>query len=203
MADKENQFSRMYKIDVSEYMDKKGKFNYLSWPYAVKTLREHDETATWRVLRFDGLPYMSTPLGYFVEVEVTCFGVPLSQIHPVLDNNNRPIAQPTSFDINRSIQRALVKAIALHGLGLYIFAGEDLPESHEEEPLFGDPGARQIGQLIEDLLKVSEPEAFRQTLRSRWPGVNGDYAAVPKSVGENIVATLTQWKKAKEAKAHA
>jgi hypothetical protein len=55
-------------------------------------------------------------------------GVTLSQIHPVLDSRNRPITAPSAFDINTSIQRCLVKAIALHGLGLYIYAGEDLPQ---------------------------------------------------------------------------
>jgi hypothetical protein len=79
------------------------------------------------VRRFDGLPYQKTEAGYFVEVAVTVQGVTLSQIHPVLDARNDPILEPTSFDINTSIQRCLVKAIALHGLGLYIYAGEDLP----------------------------------------------------------------------------
>lgn len=78
--------------------------------------------------RFDGLPYLATDLGFFVEVAVTVQGVTLSQIHPVLDNKNRPLLAPTPFDINTSIQRALVKAIALHGLGLSIYAGEDLPD---------------------------------------------------------------------------
>jgi hypothetical protein len=59
---------------------------------------------------------------------VTVQAVTLSQIHPVLDGRNQPIAEPTAFDINTSIQRCLVKAIALHGLGLYIYAGEDLPD---------------------------------------------------------------------------
>jgi len=58
--------------------------------------------------------------------------VTLSQIHPVLDGKNRPLAEPTAFDINTSIQRCLVKAIALHGLGLYIYAGEDLPNGEEQ-----------------------------------------------------------------------
>jgi hypothetical protein len=56
-------------------------------------------------------------------------GITLSQIHPVLDGRNRPIPAPTAFDINTSIQRALVKAIALHGIGLYVYAGEDLPQA--------------------------------------------------------------------------
>jgi len=84
-------------------------------------------TATWEVRRFGGLPYLVCEAGVFVEVAVTVEGVTLSQLHPVLDHRNRPISAPTAFEINTSIQRALVKAIALHGLGLYIYAGEDLP----------------------------------------------------------------------------
>ncbi len=82
--------------------------------------------------RFDGLPYLRTDLGFFVEVAVTVQGITLSQIHPVLDGKNRPLAEPTAFDINTSIQRCLVKAIALHGLGLYVYAGEDLPNGEEQ-----------------------------------------------------------------------
>ena len=58
----------------------------------------------------------------------------LSQIHPVLDGRNQPIAEPTALDINTSIQRCLVKAIALHGLGLYVYAGEDLPDGETAKP---------------------------------------------------------------------
>jgi hypothetical protein len=128
----DNYFAELAKIDVREHTEKKGKFNYLSWAWAVKVLRTAHPTATWEVIRFDGMPFMETKFGVFVEVAVTVHDITLSQIHPVLDNNNRPIAVPTSFQINTSIQRALVKAIALHGLGLYIYAGEDLPEGAEE-----------------------------------------------------------------------
>jgi hypothetical protein len=123
----ENHFARLNQINVSEHVEKKGEFSYLSWPYAVGQLRLADPTASWEVRRFDGLPYLKTETGTFVEVAVTVQGITLSQIHPVLDAKNRPIAEPTAFDINTSIQRGLVKAIALHGLGLYIYAGEDLP----------------------------------------------------------------------------
>lgn len=120
-------FRRMFLIDVSSHVEKKGQFSYLSWPFAVAQLRLADPQAFWKVERFNGLPYLHTELGVFVEVAVTVDGVCLSQIHPVLDSRNRPIMAPTSFDINTSIQRCLVKAIALHGLGLNIYAGEDLP----------------------------------------------------------------------------
>lgn len=128
----ENYFEKLAKINVNEHVEKKGKFSYLSWAWAVDVLRKEDPTATWEVIRFNGMPFMETKYGIFVEVAVTVQGITLSQIHPVLDNNNKPIAQPNSFQINTSIQRALVKAIALHGLGLYIYAGEDLPEQTEE-----------------------------------------------------------------------
>ena len=123
----QNYFAHLSKLNVSDHLERKGQFAYLSWPYAVEQLRLADPSATWEVKRFDGAPFLKTECGFFVEVAVTVQGITLSQIHPVLDAKNRPIEMPSSFDINTSIQRALVKAIALHGLGLYVYAGEDLP----------------------------------------------------------------------------
>ena len=128
----DNYFAKLNQINVSEHLEKKGEFNYLSWPYAVVQLRLADPAASWEIRRFEGLPYLRTETGYFVEVAVTVQGITLSQIHPVLDGKNRPIAEPTAFDINTSLQRCLVKAIALHGLGLYVYAGEDLPAGAEQ-----------------------------------------------------------------------
>jgi hypothetical protein len=131
-ASNENYFVELSKINVNEHVERKGQFSYLSWPFAVSQLRQFDPVATWLVLRFDGLPYLNTEAGCFVEVSVCVKGVSLSQIHPVLDSKNRPILAPTAFDINTSIQRCLVKAIALHGLGLYLYSGEDLPLASDE-----------------------------------------------------------------------
>jgi hypothetical protein len=124
-----NYFAELSKINVNEHIERKGQFSYLSWPFAVSQLRQFDPTASWEVKRFDNLPFLKTDLGVFVEVAVTVQGITLSQIHPVLDGKNRPLMEPSAFDINTSIQRCLVKAIALQGLGLYIYSGEDLPES--------------------------------------------------------------------------
>lgn len=130
---KQNSFEQLYKVDVSGHVEKKNGFSYVSWPFAVAELRKRHPDARWEVVRFDGKPYMQTECGYFVEVAVTVDGVTLSQIHPVLDHRNKPIQQPSAFDINTSIQRCLVKAIALHGLGLYVYAGEDLPPDVKAE----------------------------------------------------------------------
>jgi hypothetical protein len=157
-----NYFARLNQINVSDHVEKKGEFSYLSWPFAVAQLRLADPEACWEVRRFDGLPYLRTEVGYFVEVAVTVQGVTLSQIHPVLDAKNRPLAEPTAFDINTSIQRCLVKAIALHGLGLYIYAGEDLPNGEEQlkpqprvspvqnQRLITDAQLRYLKRLIAD-----------------------------------------------------
>lgn len=144
MSSQHNTFQSLLQIDVSKHIEKKGQFTYLSWPYAVSQLRLADPNAKWEVRRFNGLPFLPTELGYFVEVAVTVNELTLSQIHPVLDSKNRPIECPTSFDINTSIQRCLVKAIALHGLGLSIYAGEDLidlpnPEQHGSPKLITSP----------------------------------------------------------------
>lgn len=156
----ENYFVKLSNIDVSEHVEKKNNFSYLSWAYAVAQLRAVDPEATWEVLRFDGVPYMKTECGYFVEVAVTVKGITLSQIHPVLDHRNKPIEQPNSFHINTSIQRCLVKAIALHGLGLYIYAGEDLPiDNTLPEPITPE----QLGELKMKVLELTQLSGAKES----------------------------------------
>jgi len=123
----DNYFSDLNGVDCTGQIEKKGKFSYLSWPFAVAELKKKHPNATWQVVKHNGWPYIETPAGCFVEVDVNVDGVNMSQIHPVLDNKNQTVLTPNAFQINTSIQRCLVKAIALHGLGLYIYAGEDLP----------------------------------------------------------------------------
>ena len=131
---RENTFEILNKIDVSKFTEKKGQFNYLSWAHAVRELLKSCPEATWEVHTFKGIdgtdqPYMKNGTGAYVQVSVNVDGIIRSQIHPVLDNRNNTIEKPNAFQVNTSIQRCLAKAIALHGLGLYIFAGEDLPEA--------------------------------------------------------------------------
>lgn len=134
MADKKgNAFATLNKINVQKYVEKKGNFNYLSWSYAVQELLKVCPNATWEVHIFkdkDGVdqPFMRNETGTYVQVSVNVDDIIRTQVHPVLDNRNQSILKPNAFQVNTSIQRCLAKAIALHGLGLYIYAGEDLPE---------------------------------------------------------------------------
>ena len=142
-TDFDNHFARLNGLNVNEHVEQKGGFSCLSWPCAVVQLRPVHPSATWEVRRFNGLPYLVTETGVLVEIAVTVNGVTLSQIQPVLDGRNRPLLTPSAFDINSSLQRCLVKAVALHGLSLYICAGKGLlqpmPTEAANDPLQVSP----------------------------------------------------------------
>ena len=122
-------FQKLKDVDISKLAEQKGKFDYLSWAHAVREMLKVFPEATWEVHEYDSMPYMQTATGYYTKVSVTIEGLTRTQIHPVLDNKNQTIDTPNAFQINTSIQRCLAKAIALHGLGLSLFAGEDLPDN--------------------------------------------------------------------------
>ena len=155
---RENTFEILNKVDVTQFTKKKGKYNYLSWCFAVKELLRVCPEATWEVHTFScsGVeqPYMKTDVGYFVQVTVDVDGIKRTQVHPVLDNRNEPIKSQNAFQINTSIQRCLAKAIALHGLGLYIFAGEDLPEA--------DPLSKAQEEELKALADKIEDDSMRK-----------------------------------------
>ena len=157
----DNYFTVLNGIDVKNHIEKKGGFSYLSWPYAVAELRKRHPTATWRVIRFDGKPFLQTDGGCFVEVAVTVEGIELSQVHPVLDGRNKPILNPDAFQINTSLQRALVKAIALHGLGLYIYAGEDLPDATAATSIIPVEAVKSVAQAAWDALTPAEQKEIQ------------------------------------------
>jgi len=127
----ESVYARLAKVNLNKYKEKKGRFDYVSWAFAVQELLKVVPDATWEVHIFDvegyQCPYMKTPAGYFVQVTVTANGIPRTQILPVLNSSNKTLMEPDAFQLNTSMMRCLAKAIAQHGLGLYIYAGEDLP----------------------------------------------------------------------------
>jgi hypothetical protein len=124
-------FERLAAINVNEQVEKKGGLSYLSWAWAVDRLLRADPEAEWHY--GDNLTLPDGTMLVFCTVRA--FGKSRTMQLPVMDYKNRAIANPDAFAINTAMQRALVKAIALHGLGLYIYAGEDLPpgEAKEEE----------------------------------------------------------------------
>jgi hypothetical protein len=118
-------YSELRKIDVSEHIEKKNGLSYLSWAWAVDTLLQKDPDAKWDYPE----PWILTDGTMMVYCVVTAFGKYRQAHLPVMDYKNQAIKNPNAFQINTAMQRCLVKAIAMHGIGLYVYAGEDLPDN--------------------------------------------------------------------------
>jgi len=135
-----NNYLELRKINVNENTEKKGRFTYLSWAWAVDQLLQLDPSATWR---YDQPMAFGDTLMVFCTV--TAFGKDMTAQLPVMNNQNKAMPNPDAFAVNTAMQRCLAKAIALHGLGLYIYAGEDLPDVEEEKPVAAT--AQQIASI--------------------------------------------------------
>lgn len=119
------------KINVSDKTEKKNGLTYLSWSFAWESLLKHFPDSTYKVYENkDEMNYHHDNKTAWVKVGCTVDGTEHIEMLPVMDFKNKsiPVANITSMDVNKAIQRGLTKAIARHGLGLYIYAGEDLPE---------------------------------------------------------------------------
>lgn len=137
----ENYFAELNSIDVSAKVEKKNGLSYLSWAWAWGELKKRHPDATYTIYESaEGMFYHSDGQTCWVKTGVTVNGIEHIEYLPVMDYKNKsiPVTSVTSFDVNKAIQRSLTKAVARHGLGLYIYAGEDLPES-ADGPFDGKP----------------------------------------------------------------
>ena len=143
-------FEVLNRINVNNHTEKKSGLTYLSWAWAWSEVKKAFPDSTYTVYEnADGWNYHTDGKTAWVKTGVTIEGLEHIEYLPVMDYRNKsiPVDQLTSFDVNKAIQRSLTKAVARHGLGLYIYAGEDLPET--EQPQF-DPekvSAERIDQI--------------------------------------------------------
>jgi hypothetical protein len=119
-------------LNVNDHTEKKANLTYLSWAWAWAEALKADPNAHYQVQMW-GKPgeekcYMDINGTCMVWVTVTMFGKPMTCQLPVMDHRNKAIPNPDAFQVNTAIMRCMTKALSLHGLGLYIYAGEDLPE---------------------------------------------------------------------------
>jgi hypothetical protein len=145
-------FETLNGVNVNEHTEKKNGLTYLSWAWAWGELLKRFPDSTYTIYENrDGWCYHTDGKTCWVKTGVTVEGKEYIEMLPVMDFKNRsiPADAVTSFDVNKAIQRSLTKAVARHGLGLYIYAGEDLPEGEElkPEPLPAD--ALQPGEKME------------------------------------------------------
>ena len=109
-------------INVSQYIEKKNGLSYLSWSWALDQLLQLDNDASWEYLEPKKFGE-----SLMVFCKVSAFSKSRTAQLPVMDFRNRAILNPNAYEVNTAMQRCLAKAISLHGIGLYIYAGEDLP----------------------------------------------------------------------------
>ena len=163
MTETETAWSVLSKIDVSEHVEKKNNLTYLSWAWAWGILKDKYPQASFEKHWFDHecgrLPYAIDPAGNtFVSVTVTIGDEAMTEVMPVLNHANKSVKNPDAFQINTSLQRALAKAIGLHGLGAYIYQGEDLPPEEKAEKEEEDiPSFDEADNEADDATKIDQP----------------------------------------------
>ena len=128
LVDRKEAINKMLSTNVNNHTEKKGNLTYLSWAWAWAEALKADEDATYKVEMFGDKCYMDINGTAMVFVTVTMFRKPVTCQLPVMDFRNKAILNPDAFAVNTAIMRCMTKALSLHGLGLYIYAGEDLPE---------------------------------------------------------------------------
>lgn len=211
-----NRFIELSAINVNDKTEQKNKLTYLSWPFAWSEVKKRCPDATYNIKRFEhNLPYVfDEKVGYMVFTDVTIDGLTHEMWLPVMDGANaamkdkpyqyqvmqwqngkkvsvtKDCAAADMFDINKTIMRCLVKNLAMFGLGLYIYAGEDLPEEEKAEEA---PVKRQIKDPVTVKRTSSETIVQRnKELKALLYDHNktiDDYKAI---AGERTVASLTE-----------
>lgn len=176
MAEKEKSlFEKLYAVNVNDKVEKKNGLSYVSWPLAWAEIKKAVPDATFTIYERDSqwgpINYYTDGKTCWVKTGITLNGLEHIEMLPVMDFRNQaiPLERVTSMDVNKAIQRSLTKAAARHGLGLYIYAGEDLPE--DEAETLRKKNEQQDVELkkIDAKLEKKKPAAMAETV-SQVPG---------------------------------
>ena len=217
-------FEELNAINVNDKTEKKKsgstELTYLSWTWAWAEVKKRYPDAHYEIMMHDGLPYVyDENTGYMVFTTVTIDGISHMMWLPVMDgankamkskpytystkyNGEKTVEAATMFDVNKTIMRCLVKNLAMFGLGLYIYAGEDLPETEAEEQKTAQEVAKkklekidagQIEELKKTLSENGIDEAFVLSLYKLK-----DLSDVTNQKLENINSHLADIKKKQE-----
>lgn len=204
MAEKTT-FDILNSVNVNEHTEVKDtgktKLTYLSWAWAWAEVKKRFPTASYEIIKFNGLPYVfDEKTGYMVYTTVTIEGITHEMWLPVMDGNNRAMldhpyevqtkynkftVQPaTMFDINKTIMRCLTKNLAMFGLGLYIYAGEDIPETEEDEK-----PQQKATPAPKKAATVQDSQSYRTLLREYIKDFNLDSKEIAQACGLNQNST--------------
>ena len=148
----------LLKKNVNDHVEKKNGLSYLSWAWAWAEALKADADATYKVEMFGDKCFMDINGTAMVFVTVTMFDKPMTCQLPVMDYRNKAIPNPDAFAVNTAIMRCMTKALALHGLGLYLYSGEDVPEEGDkfEKIIISPTQGAQNDVPIEELRYLEE-----------------------------------------------
>lgn len=186
----------LLQLNVQDHVEKKNGLSYLSWAWAWAEALKADPTATFHVDTFQRadattVPYMDINGTAMVWVRTTIFGKEMTCFLPVMDHRNKPIPNPDAFQVNTAIMRCLTKCLALHGLGLYIYAGEDLPEQ-DEKPVAKTEKPEEKPPAPKPPAKIEgEPGKWQITVKTKPDATPTDFINI---VAEMTVVALEQAK---------
>lgn len=176
---------QLLKLDVSGFTEKKQGLTYLSWAHAWAHALKIDPSANFHVHTFEGKPYMNVNGTGMVWVGVTMGGNSRTCWLPVMNHRNQPIPDPDAFQVNTAIMRCLTKCLAMFGLGLNVYAGEDLPldleqtkeepkkeekkaEKKEEKPKTSEDDKERLVLLANTLIEYLGIQKSEADLKSYW-----------------------------------
>lgn len=181
-------FETLNAVNVNGHTEKKNNLTYLSWAWAWSEVKKAYPDATYKVYETpEGCIYWADGRTCWVKTGVTINGLENIEYLPIMDfrNNSIPVDKVTSMDVNKAIQRSLTKCCARHGLGLYIYAGEDLPEGEaqqEEDHSNEMCGSAELAVLEAMTKKVFKVEDASKVFKN-WPKVTkGQYVTAMEEI---------------------
>ena len=180
--DEKSVFSVLNAVNVNEHTEKKNGLTYLSWAWAWQEVKKRFPDAQYAIYeRPDGVNYWTDGRTCWVKTGVTIGGLEHIEELPVMDYRNAaiPLDKVTSTDVNKAIQRSLTKACARHGLGLYIYAGEDLPDGEKPEPQ-ERPSTQDAAE------RLAARQLCQQAVKGWCQRNNGDEKACWQQIAEAI-----------------
>jgi hypothetical protein len=179
LVERKELISKLLAKNVNEHVEKKNGLSYLSWAWAWAEAIKADANATFVVNMFDGKCFMDINGTAMVFVTVTMFNKPMTCQLPVMDYRNKAIPNPDAFAVNTAIMRCMTKALALHGLGMYLYSGEDLPEEGKSVVITPTQGAtdnipqeelQYLQEMAVDLIAMCE----QGDPRAAWVKLEGE-----------------------------
>jgi hypothetical protein len=179
LVERKELIAKLLTKNVNDHVEKKNGLSYLSWAWAWAEALKADANATFKVEMFDGKCFMDINGTAMVFVTVTMFGKAMTCQLPVMDYRNKAIPKPDAFAVNTAIMRCMTKALALHGLGMYLYSGEDLPEEGKSVVITPTQGAtdnippeelQYLQEMAVDLIAMCE----QGDPKSAWVKLEGE-----------------------------